>query len=380
MMYGDAGIVDRAVPWVLGAALFTLCMTSAAGSTGVATALPVPVTAAVAAACGVTAVLARRSPWPLAVAAAVAHTWLVMWPAAAVASYYAGTHLRRHRDLWLYAGGAVAVWSLGGLVSHLAGGYRALVAGTFANVLVMGAALLGLPLVAGLWVRARRQLLDAMREQSEQLRREQALRAEQARAQERARIAREMHDVVAHRVSLMVLHAGALEVNAPDARTAEAAALIRDTGREALSNLREVLGVLRPREAARVPQPTLADLDRLLDQSRALGVMVDRHDEGEARPLDASAERTAYRVVQEALTNVHKHAGGAAADVIVRYLPGELEVVVRNGPSATGGGGLPGSGWGLTGLRERVELLGGTLEDGPRAGNGFQVLARIPAA
>ncbi|WP_442945976.1 histidine kinase [Nonomuraea sp. LPB2021202275-12-8] len=133
--------------------------------------------------------------------AAVAYVWLVAWPAAVVASYYAGVQLRRRRDLWLYAGGAVVVWGLGGLASYVSGGYRALVAGSPANAVLMGVAVFGLPLVAGLWVGARRQVLDAMREQAEQLRREQALRTEQARSQERARIAREMHDVVAHRVS-----------------------------------------------------------------------------------------------------------------------------------------------------------------------------------
>ncbi|MEU1387168.1 MULTISPECIES: histidine kinase [unclassified Nonomuraea] len=189
-----------------------------------------------------------------------------------------------------------------------------------------------------------------------------------------------MHDVVAHRVSLMVLHAGALEVNAPDARTAEAAALIGGVGREALTNLREVLGVLRSPDPVRGPQPTLADLDRLLDQSRALGIVVNRHDEGRPRPLPPTAERTAYRVVQEALTNVHKHAGDAETDVYVRYRPAELEVLVRNGSSAVADGDLPGSGWGLVGLRERVELAGGRLAAGPRDEGGFQVLAGIPAA
>jgi len=373
-------MIDRIAPWVLGAAVFLLSMASTAGSVGVRSSLPTPVLATVAACCGVAAGLARRRWWPLVVTGAVAYAWLVMWPAAVVASYYAGTRLHRGRDLWLYVGGAVALHALGGIVSAHAQGYRALVAGTLGNVLLMGSAMLGLPLVAGLWVRARRQVLDGMREQAGQLLREQVLRADQARDQERARIAREMHDVVAHRVSLMVLHAGALEVNAPDVRTAEAAALIGGVGREALTNLREVLGVLRSPDPVRGPQPTLADLDRLLDQSRALGIVVNRHDEGEARPLPPTAERTAYRVVQEALTNVHKHAGNAETDVHLRYRPAELEVLVRNRPRAGADGDLPGSGWGLVGLRERVELVGGRLEAGPWHGGGFQVLAGIPAA
>jgi signal transduction histidine kinase len=159
--------------------------------------------------------------------------------------------------------------------------------------------------------------------------------------------------------------------------------------------------VLRSRQPAeRSPQPTLADLDRLLEQSRALGISVRRHDHGEPRPLGATVERTAYRVVQEALTNVHKHAADAHTDVHVRFLPGALHVEVLNratrdatgatgagsagaaGPGVTGPAGavVPGAGWGLAGLRERVELLGGTLEAGPGREGGFGVLAAIPVA
>jgi signal transduction histidine kinase len=188
-----------------------------------------------------------------------------------------------------------------------------------------------------------------------------------------------MHDVVAHRVSLMVLHAGALELGATDERSAGTAAVIGGIGREALADLRGLLGVLRSPEqpVPLAPQPTLADLDRLLDQSRALGIPVTRHDHGEPRPLGSTVERTAYRVVQEALTNVHKHAAGAPTDVHVRFLADELRVEVCNRPAATGPVALPGSGWGLAGLRERVELLGGTLRTGPRDG-GFGVVAAIP--
>ncbi|MGV9595744.1 hypothetical protein ACWDR1_03650 [Streptosporangium sandarakinum] len=131
-----------------------------------------------------------------------------------------------------------------------------------------------------------------------------------------------------------------------------------DAGERAEGDLREVLGVLRAQDPVRDPHPTPADLDRLLDQTRALGIAVNRHDEGEARPLGPTAERTACRVVQEALTNVHRHAGDVETDVFVRYLPAELEVVVRNGPSAeTDRGGLrqrtgrPGRG--VSGARRR---------------------------
>jgi signal transduction histidine kinase len=228
-------------------------------------------------------------------------------------------------------------------------------------------------------VNARRRAVAALRDRAERLEREHHARTEQARAQERTRIAREMHDVVAHRVSLMVLHAGALEVGTDDEGTVEAAALIREIGREALGDLRGVLGVLRSGGDATAPQPTLADLDRLLDQTRGLGIRVTRRDEGETRPLPELVERTAYRIVQEGLTNVHKHAGDASTDVVLRYLPAGFEVAVRNGPAPPPVDPLPGAGLGLSGLRERVGLLGGEFEARREPDGGFGVVARLPA-
>jgi signal transduction histidine kinase len=248
---------------------------------------------------------------------------------------------------------------------------------------VVAAVLVGLPLVVGLWAAARREVRGGARATAEGRQREQEARFEQARAEERARIAREMHDVVAHRVSLMVLHAGALEVNAPDEPTAEAAALIRTTGREALTDLREVLGVLRSQDARLDPQPTLDDLDRLVVQSRLAGIPVSRRDEGAVRALPPTVQRAAYRIVQEALTNVYKHTADAATEVVMRYLADAVEVEVRNAAPAPGsdaGGDIPGSGLGLAGLRERVHLLGGQFVATRRVGGGFTVLARLPLA
>src|SRR6185436_11462509 len=150
------------------------------------------------------------------------------------------------------------------------------------------ATVVGLPAAVGLWVRERRRVFAGLVEKAEQAEREQKAKAERARAQERSRIAREMHDVVAHRVSLMVLHAGALEVNAPDAATAAAAALIRTTGRDALQDLRAALGVLRSGDTGQAPLPTLDDLDDLLDQSRAAGIALGRSVEGEPRAVPAT--------------------------------------------------------------------------------------------
>ncbi|SDM16623.1 sensor histidine kinase [Nonomuraea jiangxiensis] len=371
---------------LLGAGVGTLTLFSLHGQGGVRSGLPLPALVAIAAVTGVAAWYARRSWWPLAVVGAVAYAWLVLWPPLLVATYFAGRSLRGRGHLAAYVGGSGVAIGLSVAVGQVHGGTYAIVTGAFGNTLVMALAMIGLPLALGLWTRARREVLAAARERAERLEHEQVMRAEQARAQERARIAREMHDVVAHRVSLIVLHAGALEVRAADEETARAAALIGGIGREALTNLRDVLGVLRsppsPGQAGDLdrlrPPPTLDDLDRLLDQSRALGIAVTRHDEGEIRPVETTVERTAYRVVQEALTNVHKHAGDVGTDVRLRYGPDALEVEVRNDAPGAAREELPGAGWGLVGLRERVELLGGTLRTSAEDGGGFLVRARIP--
>jgi signal transduction histidine kinase len=334
-----------------------------------------------AALCAVAVLFARRSRWPLFAAASAGWLTMGMWPAVAVASYYAATRLRQRAWLGAYAVAAgVAVITPSLIIgAYLSAGPNLQYA---VYALILAAVLVGLPMVLGLRVDARREARGGATAYAEGRRRERTARLEQARAQERARIAREMHDVLAHRVSLMVLHAGALEVNAPDERTAAAAALIRTTGREALTDLRAVLGVLRSRDARPDPQPTLADLDRLLAQSRQAGIPLVHRTEGTPRPLPAAVERAAYRIVQEALTNVHKHAEDVATEVVVRYLPGAVEVEVRNAPPVGPAPGvapaLPGSGLGLAGLRERVALLDGQFAATHRADGGFTVLARLP--
>ncbi|GAA4497755.1 histidine kinase [Actinoallomurus oryzae] len=381
-------LIDPAIPWVLGAVVGLLSVVYAEGfigmlyppATGPAAPWLHPLIIVFCVACGVAAGLARRRRWPVFALAALGWVWLALWPASMVAAYYAGTSLRRTRVVTFgLAALAVAGVSIG--TGAAVGGSRYLATATFPNIAILLAVLVGLPLATGLWVNARRLAFAALRERARRLEREQVARDEQARAQERTRVAREMHDVVAHRVSLMVLHAGALEVGAGDERTAEAAALIRGIGREALSDLRNVLGVLRSPYAgdATVPQPTLSDLDRLLDQTRSLGIRVTRRDEGEVRALPDLVERTAYRVVQEALTNVHKHAGGAPTEVALRYLPDEIEVAVCNDPGDGPDDPLPGAGLGLSGLRERVGLLGGAFEACPRPDGGFEMIARLPA-
>ncbi|MGW3351516.1 sensor histidine kinase [Nonomuraea rubra] len=369
---------------LLGAGIFATSLFVMSGQMGVPSGLPLPAQVAIAAVAGVAGWHARRSWWPLAAVGAVTYAWLVVWPPLLVASYFAGRTLDRSRGIAAYIGASLVVCAVSAVIGEARDGLQELMTAGLGNALFMALGMIGLPLAVGLWTRARAEVLEAARERAQRLEREQVMRAEQARAQERARIAREMHDVVAHRVSLIVLHAGALEVRATDEETAETAALIGGIGREALTNLRDVLGVLRAprvdaRDAGYRPQPTLGDLDRLLDQSRALGIAVTRHDEGEPRPVEETVERTAYRVIQEALTNVHKHAGGVPTDVLLRFGDGELQVEVRNQAPHAPPDELPGAGWGLVGLRERVELLGGSLRTSAEESGGFLVSARIPA-
>lgn len=252
------------------------------------------------------------------------------------------------------------------------------------------------PLLLGLYVGARRRLMESLRERADSLERELQLlaeraeeRAEWARNEERTRIAREMHDVVAHRVSLMVVHAAALQAVArkdPE-KAVRNAALVGDMGRQALTELREMLGVLRSgvgverAAAASVTVgvaavvveegegPCLAELEELVGQSAAAGMVVDLMVEGEVRAYAPEVEQTAYRVVQEALTNVHKHAGGAKTQVRLAHRVGEIAMQVENGaPPEVGSAssaGLPSGGNGLVGMRERVVALGGVFVSGP---------------
>ena len=320
-------------------------------------------------------VLVRRAnPYPLLALGVVA--WAAMgapW-GLMVAGYTISALPRRPRWFGVLVGAlALVVLARMLVVSEVSALFAVVV-----TVLVVG-----VPVLLGLWIGIRRALIGHLRGEAERLEREQLLDTERAKAQERARIAREMHDVVAHRVGLMVLHAGALEVSLADPAAAQQAALVRQTGREALQELRDILGVLREGEDGAMldPQPTLADLDRLVQQSRDAGMAVSVAVDGTRRRLPATVERTAYRLVQEALTNVHKHAANAATEVGVRYGRERLEVTVRNdrpdGPRPALA--LAGGGHGLLGLRERVTLLGGTFQAGPRLDGGFEVRASIPS-
>lgn len=243
--------------------------------------------------------------------------------------------------------------------------------------------LIGAVVAWGMFVRARRQLILSLRDRALRAEAEQQLRVEQARHQERARIAREMHDVLAHRISLLSVHAGALEFrpDAPPTEIAQAAGVIRASAHQALQDLREVIGVLRDDSgdgAPERPQPSLTDLPALIDESRRAGMAVDCenkiHDVG---VVPANIGRSAYRTVQESLTNARKHAPGAAVRVMVDGSAGSgLTVEVRN-PLVKAAPEIPGAGAGLIGLTERAMLAGGRLEHG-RTEDDFRVRAWLP--
>jgi signal transduction histidine kinase len=235
----------------------------------------------------------------------------------------------------------------------------------------------------GLYIGSRRELLWTLRNRAERAESEQELRVAQARANERARIAREMHDVLAHRISQVSMHAGALafrEDLTPE-QVHASASVIRDKAHEALTDLRGVLGVLRGAdgEPALAPQPTYADLVGLIAEARASGLNIAYFDRvGAPTEVPDAVGRTVYRIVQEGITNARKHAPGSLLTVELSGSPEDgLEVVMRN-PFGFGSA-TPGSGLGLVGLTERAELRGGRL-DVRREGDSFVLLAWIPWA
>jgi signal transduction histidine kinase len=221
---------------------------------------------------------------------------------------------------------------------------------------------------------------DEAKERAARAEREREQQARTAVAEERARIARELHDVVGHSVSVMTVQAsGVRRLLRPDQdREREALLVVERTGREALAEMRRMVGVLRrPEEApALAPQPSLDHLNRLVDQAREAGLPVELRIEGEAIQLPAGIDLTAYRLVQEGLTNVVKHAEATRAEVLVNYGDGYLEVTVRDDGKGLGNG--DGGGHGLVGMRERVSVYGGEIDAGPQTGGGYQLRAKLP--
>ncbi|MFF5305663.1 sensor histidine kinase [Streptomyces sp. NPDC013161] len=244
--------------------------------------------------------------------------------------------------------------------------------------------------VLGDSMRTRRAYFAQLEERAARLEKEREAQAKVAVAAERARIARELHDVVAHNVSVMVVQAdGAAYVldSAPD-QAKKALETISSTGRQALAEMRRLLGVLRTgehKEAGEyVPQPDVEQIDDLVEQCRTSGLPVDFKVEGTPRPLPSGVELTAYRIVQEALTNTRKHGGpNTGASVRLVYFDDGLGLLVEDdGKGAPHElyeeGGADGQGHGLIGMRERVGMVGGTLDAGPRPGGGFRISALLP--
>ena len=349
--------------------------------------------------------LRRRWPVPLAVALLLAGTQAHFLTGPAIVAVFTVAASRPWRaTAWVaalaFAPMPLFLWRLPELPEDRAGSaltYFALIAGAVGW---------------GLFRRSRQQLIASLRERAELAEAEAELRAERSRREAREEIAREMHDVLGHRLSLLSVHAGALEFHtgAPRAEIIRAAGVIRESARLALNDLREVVGVLRagPAEGER-PLPELADLARLVEEARAAGGRIElTGPPGGAGPPPVVG-RTAYRIVQEALTNARKHAPGAAVTVRVTGSPADrLKVEIRNAPApgpapgagagaapgagsgagaapgagsggseGRGEGGRAGGGQGLTGLAERARLAGGELTAGPTDG-GFRVSAWLP--
>ena len=252
---------------------------------------------------------------------------------------------------------------------------------TVGAVLFAGPALLAW--VLGDSMRYRRAYYASLEDRAARLEQERDAQARVAVVAERARIARELHDVIAHNVSVMVVQAdgASYALGTDPGRAKEALAAISATGRQALAEMRRLLGVLRREDefagSMLAPQPGIGELGELLDQARTAGLPVTFAVEGVPRPLPGGAALTAYRIVQESLTNTRKHAGPvASASVVLRYSTDALVLAISD--DGRGAAAPDGAGHGLTGMRERVAVYGGSVVAGPRPGGGFEVVATLP--
>ena len=234
--------------------------------------------------------------------------------------------------------------------------------------------------VAGFALRERSEQAEAAEARAIAAEHEREAAARIAVAEERARIARELHDIVAHAVSVMVLQVGAVRHKLPDSMAEDRDALngVERAGRSALAEMRRLLGAMRDDgdEAELVPQPGLDGLESLREQIGRAGLPVELHVDGEPFPLPRGIDLSAYRIVQEGLTNALKHARATKADVTVRYLPGEVQLEVRD--DGVGSSTSDGRGHGLVGIRERVKIFGGEMATGTANGGGFVLNTRLP--
>ncbi|MFI6156284.1 sensor histidine kinase [Kitasatospora sp. NPDC051170] len=336
-------------------------------------------------------VLRRAFPASVLLAtAAIGGYALGPFPMMVGAAWTAGSRIRR---VWVLVGTFVPAWVLFTVTGTLKDGASVspkliigLSLGTFLLIAV-------LPALWGRYRAQRRALTDALRERNEQLVRERVMVVHQARLRERHRIAQDMHDSLGHQLALISVHSGALEVDRTlNERQREAVGVLRQAAVAAMRELREVVGVLHDESTAvasssPAPAPSAGGVDgitALVDASRSAGAEVELTSEGERRPLAAVVDHAAYRIVQEALTNAHKHAPGAPIAVALRYEPDALVVEVGNARAPESGGARPGAhapvsgGQGLAGLRERARLVGGMVHAGPTPEQGFRLAAVLP--
>jgi signal transduction histidine kinase len=339
------------------------------------------------AAAGATLPIAARRRWPLAAALTVAavvaaqealngdltENSLAPLFTAPLVVYALAAWAGRRQAVVGVLGVLALIWTDVALSDHSGTGDY-----LFTAMLVFG------PWLVGRIVAARVELAAELRDKANRLEREQEKQADLAVSDERARIARELHDVVAHNVSVMVVQAAAARrmLDHDPAKATEALASVEQTGREALKEMRRMVGMLgKPDEpAALAPQPSVSELDWLIERAREAGLDVDLTIEGEEKRLESSVDLSAFRIVQEALTNTLKHAGPARAHVKLRYGAREVVVDVSDDGRGVAGQGANGrmDGHGLVGMRERVAMLGGEIHAGYRKDGGFGVTAKLP--
>lgn len=352
--------------------------------------LAVPLGSAVA----VLWVLRRGLPGTVLLVTAALAGWAVgPMPMLVCAGWTAGARIRK---VWSLVGTFAVGWALftaTGVVKDVVSLSPKLVLSISLGFFLVGAVL---PALYGRYRAQRRALLDALRERNEQLLRERVMVVHQARLRERHRIAQDMHDSLGHQLALISVHSGALEVDRTlSDRQREAVGVLRQAAVSAMRELREVVGVLHDESTALPPtagtaaagSPARGGVDGvggLVESSRAAGARIDLTQEGERRPLSAAVDHAAYRIVQEALTNAHKHAPGAPIAVALRYEPDALVVEVTNSRAPelvgarVGAGTAVSGGQGLTGLRERARLVGGMVHAGPTPEQGFRLAAVLP--
>ena len=343
-----------------------------------------PAWAAVLSALGFSLPLLVRRRWPWAVLVVVYGT-LFFCLATDVTTYqYMGSVIGCVVALGTLSASTELIPSLVGLA--LAYAALLVTALTDPGGWLWGGFIVGAVWIGGRMLRAHRVLIERLRTTAAELEQSRALAEEAAVVRERTRLARELHDVIAHSVSVMVVQAGAAErmLDLDPGRATRAMSSVQDTGREALVELRRLLGVLRTEagpsgDEQLAPQPDLADLDRLVDQVRASGLEVEVRCTGDVRRLGSGLELAAYRILQESMTNVIRHAHARHVVVGVHYGSDALDLTVRD--DGTGGAPVvPGSGNGVRGMAERAAMYGGTLSARAQRGGGFEVRASLPVA